>query len=282
MDKEFDDKEADFVIDLLNQAKNTSSIESYVYIKNILDNILIPLPVRQIPKGTRLARSRGHLNGERLFEKVSDLSYRTDIQNIKTFGRANEPGQSMFYCSDNHKIAFIETSQITRENIAKDFELMTTSVWVADKDLLAVNIISNDEIRGQNQHLDLMSKDFEQIIEKEGTEKAKVVHKVLHFLSKEFTRKANGDPNAYKISCAFTNYVFNNLPLIDGILFPSTLYTTEGINFVFKPNSVDDKLKFYAARRSKMEKTGLTDYYETETLDSEIHNGDEKEIKWRK
>lgn len=280
MDRVFDDKKANLLIELLNKAKSDSSIESYIYIKNMLDNIIIPLPRKKIVKGTRLVRCRSHLKGKDFFKSINEISYIRDISKIKEFGRANEPGQSMFYCSDNLDIAFIETSRITRENIAKDFEYMTKGVWEVYKDLIAVNIISHDEIRGENTIIDSMSKKFEDLIKKEGTPSGKVVLKILRFFSKEFTRNANGNPNNYKISCAFSNYIFNNFPKIDGILYPSSLYNKDGVNIVFKPTSVDEKLKFYIARRGKMKKTSTTKYHETDIIDSEIHGGDGEKINW--
>jgi len=58
MGKIFDLQELEFFLNLLKSAKDEVSIESYIYIKNILNSIEFPIPLAVYPKGTRFVRNR--------------------------------------------------------------------------------------------------------------------------------------------------------------------------------------------------------------------------------
>ena len=124
-----DFNEMEDFIEMIKSYDFSESYFSYPFIKNAIREIKVPVPKYVIPKGTILYRGRVHKNGEQFFHRVSDISYIRDCFLIKNFGRANEPCQSIFYCSDNQKTAFNETCTITREDIDKDSELITWGAW---------------------------------------------------------------------------------------------------------------------------------------------------------
>jgi hypothetical protein len=279
MIENFDVKELDYFLNLLQTAKDEVSIESYTYIKNILNSIEFPIPFAIYPKGTKFIRNRIHKSNEH-FETVDQLSYIQDIKNIKKFGRANEPGQSVFYCANNDILSFIETSSIAREQKDKDFEYITTGIWIATEDITAVSLLTNENIRGQHSEIDDFSKSFENIITNQNDESAYAVSGLFQFLSKEFSRTAEGNHNHYKITAAFTNYIFDSVERADGVLYPSTLYPTQGFNFAFKPEVVDNKMQFYAAQRIKMQNMGNKKYVETEKIESQINYSRSNIIHW--
>jgi hypothetical protein len=281
MNKNFKSKELEYFLDLLKTAKNEVSIESYIYIKNILNSIEFPIPITIYPKGTKFVRNRVHQENI-FFKNVDQLSYRKDIQNIKTFGRANEPGQSVFYCSDNDILSFVETSHVARELKDKDFEYLTTGIWIATENIVMVSLLTNDDIRGQHSEIDESSKSFENLIATQNDESGFAVKGLFEFLSKEFSQAAGGDSNHYKITAAFTNYIFDSVKVADGILYPSTIYPTKGFNFAFKPEVVDTKMQFYAAQRIKMQNMGNKKYFETEKIESIIHKTKSDSIQWKK
>lgn len=278
--KYIDTKEMDKLLRLLKTAKDEVSIESYIYIKNIINSIEFSIPFVLYPKGSKFVRSRIHKNDEVFFEKVSDLSYIKDSQNIKTFGRANEPGQSVFYCADDDWLSFVEISQITSEKKEKDFEYITNGVWISTEDILVVSLLTNDNIRGKNNEIDDLSKSFEEFFNSQTDESSKAFKNLFQFLSKEFSQVAEGNSNHYKITAAFTNYIFDSVKNADGILYPSTLYPSKGFNFAFKPQVVDKKMEFYVAVKRKMEKTGNKKYDQTEYAESLISRYNTNEIIW--
>ncbi|OYQ32977.1 hypothetical protein CHU92_10500 [Flavobacterium cyanobacteriorum] len=160
MNNKFDLIELQHFLTLLKNAKESQSIESYIYIKNILNTIEFPIPCVIFPKGTKLVRTRVHRDNEDFFSSVGELSYRKDIQNIKFFGRANEPGQSTFYCANDDSISIPETSEIIRQNIDKEYEYLTTGLWIAKENLLCVSLLTNDDIKDQHKELEEISKSF--------------------------------------------------------------------------------------------------------------------------
>lgn len=282
MEKYFDLNKIDAFLNLLQTAKDKETIESYIYIKNILNSIEFTIPLTIYRKGTKFSRNRVHRENEIIFENVDQLSYRKDIENIDKFGRANEPGQSVFYCSNNEILSFVETSYIAREQKDKDYEYNTTSIWVSTEDILAVSLLTNDDIKGQHTEIDESSRSFENLISGQNDESANAVKSLLQFLSKEFSRASEGNSNHYKITAAFANYIFDSVNNADGILYPSTLYRTEGFNFAFKPDVVENKLQFYAAQRIKMQNMGNKRYQETEKIESEINQPNDNVIHWLK
>lgn len=276
----FDRKELDKFLSLLVSEKKLNTIESYIYIKNILNMIKFPVPVIIYPKEQKFVRTRVHTNNEDYFTEVDQLTYRKDIQNITKFGRANEPGQSLFYCSNDDTLSFVETSRIARNLEEKEFEFSTNSLWIAQENLAIVSLITNDNFKGKHSEIDSLSKSFESLINSQGDESAEVVFELLNFMSKEFSRAAENDSNHYKITAAFSNYIFDEFENIDGILYPSTLYPKKGLNFVFKQSTVEKKLKFHIASRRKMVFNGDKSFHETEMIDSQINTNDSNKIIW--
>jgi hypothetical protein len=64
------------------------------------------------PDHKLLFRVRCHTErtGDYFFNNLSALSYRTDYFNIKSFGRCNQPFQSLFYGSDDEMLSFAEVA----------------------------------------------------------------------------------------------------------------------------------------------------------------------------
>lgn len=276
----FDYQELSKFIEILKIAKEERSIESYIYIKNILNTVEFPLPFVIYPKGQRFVRTRLHKDGELFFTDVKDLSYRKDVQNIKAFGRANEPGQSFFYCSDDDSLTLFETSHIARTLEEKEFEFSTNGLWVAQEELYVVNALTNDDIKGKHPEIDKLSTNFEKLLSDQGDDAAKAVREFYQFISKEFSRPAENDSNHYKVTAAFTNYIFDSIEQVDAIMYPSTMVTHKGFNFVFKPSTVEKKLKFVIASRRKIEFDGKKSYFETEFIDSQENSSGTGEIIW--
>lgn len=279
---QFDDNEVEKFLKKLKNAKEDSSEQSYDDIKNILNSIEFNIPLAIFPQGSNFLRCRIHNENESFFYKVKDLSYRTDLENITNFGRANEPGQSIFYCSNNDWISYVEISKIAREMEDKPFEYISGGLWVAKEDIYAVTLMSNDNISGKNKELEEISKNLQKHIADQNDEASKAYLKLIQFLSKEFSTEAKKNSKHYKITAAFTNYIFENLKNADCIVYPSTLDVERGLNFAFKPESVDKKLHFYSAMRRKMQKTSDTNFKETEFIESEYYRDKTEDISWSK
>lgn len=198
-------------LDFLLLKKREKSYDSYISIKNAINNFSIPFPRITLKKGMKLFRGRVHNNNIEYYDKITDIGPQVDFNRITQFGRANEPLQSVFYSADNIYTAFFETSKIARGKSDIDTETMTMGVWVLAEDLQLAHIISNKQVQGLNVTLDGLQNNFEDLIQKFQNPKTELHLKVLDLFSLEFTRDAKEDPSNYMISCAFANYLFTSI-----------------------------------------------------------------------
>lgn len=131
----------------------------------------IPFPTAILKNNFYVDRLR--MNKEdKLFTSIDEISYRKDFENIKSYGRANCPTQTIFYGafeSENIKlprfVSLIETSEIFRDiekhsNIDKKF-YATLGRWKLKKETEVLEIIfsekymnSEENIRAYNYHWD--------------------------------------------------------------------------------------------------------------------------------
>ena len=279
----FNKEDTEEFLRLIREINKSNTIASYIHIKNVFDRLSIPFPHVTVAKGQLLCRCRAHLKHEAFFTKLGQLAYRGDEFYIKDFGRTNEPGQSIFYCSDDPVTAFSETSIITRQNEPIEFEYITTGVWKVKEDFKVGYVPVTKAIKGLNKTTDGLNDDFERLVEKFKNSGTENHLNVLDFLSQEFLRNARGDSSNYKISCAFANYIYKAVSfdkiVIEGLLYSSTIYNRSGINLAILPTTVDNKLQLIAARKSKMVKTAESTYHELHTIDAKsvMSNG---EIVW--
>lgn len=270
---------------LVSKHASASNHISYTYIRRTLEKLSIPFPSVIVPKGSYLFRSRAHTKGEAFFRNIEDISYRQDLIYIEDFGRANEPNQSIFYCSDSHVVAFVETSILTKQNSRLPSDTITTGIWKVQEDFRIGAIISNDEIRGLNSTMKGLETEFRKLTEVYRNEGTDGHIKILDLFSKEFTRNSHGDNTKYIVSCAFANYVYeeinqNNLQ-VGGIMYPSTLYPEKGMNLALKPELINSgKLKLISARRGTMNMRDEINYHEEDVIDAKSINHVTSTIEW--
>lgn len=230
------------------------------------------------------------MKGEKYFYKIEEISYRKDIKNILDFGRANEPIQSIFYASDSQEISFIETSAITRNNNPLPSETVTMGCWEVQQPIKTAFILSNDIIGGKNQAIEDLTTQFSSIVKHHNQQDTEPHLLFLDFISKQYTRNANGDASKYKVSSAFSNYVFEKkwldpsdqqLKNIDAIVFPSTM-DLKGTNIAIHPRAIErGKVKLIAARKSTMRKKDGPNYSQEDIEDSKAIDYIKGDIIWQ-
>ncbi len=67
----------------------------------------------------------------------------------------------------------LNTSEITRDNKEKDSEeVYQLGLWIATEDIIVVNVLTKDKIRGINKEIDEISKDFENLLKNQADENA--------------------------------------------------------------------------------------------------------------
>lgn len=125
--------------------------------------ILIKESIRHVPVAIAKLRKNAVIDRVRLnkstkfFNSQKDLSYISDekiISNLKEFGRANKPHQSLFYgalkseqIQENRMTAYLETSSLLRDPEAVNLngELFTLSRWITNEEIFVPEIVFSEE-----------------------------------------------------------------------------------------------------------------------------------------
>jgi len=284
-------------LDFILKMKEEKTVKSYISIKNILNAFSIPLSYTKIPAGTPIFRNRVHENpknriDENLFQRIEDISHITNPQIIIDFGRANEPMQSIFYGSTTSETAFFETSRTSRSQNDINFEINTIGQWILQEDINIAFLPLNSTNRGKYSIADRLDADFQQLIKVFKNDNTDDLQKVLELFSIEFSTDSRGKENDYLISCAFANYIYDQIGVeyesneelvIDGIMYPSVQLISSGLNLALKSHLVEtQKLKLEKVICQKIELIRDNTYCNTEIINSKSINYNNWEINWDK
>lgn len=244
------------------------------------------------PNKKFLFRVRAHQSDieDNYFTNISELSFRTDFFNIINYGRCNCPFEAVFYCSDHPFLAFCEVSRLTWEEHQIKPKYYTTSIWKVKEPLNITPIFEDAKIGYRNAKMLDVTWNCFSVIDQMKTYRKKNQLKEFHsMMGKEFAKPFSKRPNAYFISSALSNYLLNNKPgqsePIDGLTYSSCLNINTicnlGWNYVLNPLIVgfENKVEFYSAFRSKIEKTGHN-FKETKRIFFKKANRYSGEIIW--
>jgi hypothetical protein len=281
------------LIQLLNEIRASDASVIYSSLRNLFKYINAPFCKFDMIAGhPPLFRVRSHTKGDGnyFFENISDVSFRSDILNIKQFGRCNEPFQSRFYASDNEILAFAEVSELVRTENKKDTSYHTTSVWKLNHNIMISPIFEPDNVDVENLDLVEVTKKCFEIIEATNQIPQKEDLKLLlKGLANEFTKPFALDNRTYLFSAAFANYLFETVPIginqIDGIVYPSCLdkpaIRNLGLNYVIQNSivGVNNKLELVDVYRSRLDKNNKR-YDEAETIYCKRINNQTGKIEW--
>lgn len=206
------------------------------------NGIRLPILTSIIKRGEIIERGRVSDEGC-IFSSEYEISYRTDIEKIDKYGRANRPFQSMFYGSSPSRdikhptiVLFSELVEQFR-NISKlNFETtMTVGRWIVTEDFevadvcFSENYFTVEEIKSR----------YDSWVQKiQNTELNEEVYKdLLFFFSNEFAKKSINNHHDYKISSIYTDYALNEK--LNGICYPSVRTDYKGRNFALLPSAVE-------------------------------------------
>lgn len=241
---------------LKEYAKNLNSV-SYEEIYDLLQNGIrfIPLPIAKVRKNAFIDRVRQN-KGETLFKHIDELGYIKDkyvIDNVlKSFGRANNPHQVMFYGAletaliDKSRLtALAETSHIFRIKGTDciEGELYTVSRWETQEEFLVVEVVFSEYALKNNPEVAESFENQKKLLQEHNLEKEELAFHLdfLKFISEEFSKKVTNTED-YKISVAYTNLALLH-PDVKGIVYPSVQTEYFGINMVLPPETVNRYIK---------------------------------------
>ena len=268
------------LIEELRSLKQLNTLEAYDRIKKVLYEYSIPINVVE-HNPFKIIRYRRHNNGEEIFNNVSELSYRIDLEKITNFGRCNEPKQGFFYCADNrNEVAGIsELVTVFRGEENSEDEILTVGAWKVKNPLLLAMILPPVSKRGLNPEFNQMALFYDKF--NEDFFDFQAMRPLVEFLAKEFTLDTTRDNSNYLLTAAFTNYVKDKAPNLDGLMYASVKAELKDTNIVLFPNAVDTKLEFEAARKRGFKRVPRSkSFIEIETKDSTSVNLDNGKISW--
>jgi len=231
-----------------------------------------PYCLIKVHEGRNIFRARFN-RGVEFFDEPKQLSYRTDLEKIKDFGRANIPNQSVFYGSlVSGEIDYGVATPIfeTSANLRKDIdgvERFTFSKWRVNKEFEAICLLTEQSTAvGQFKE---MYDGYKAFIKK--TPEPELFDRFYTLLEKEFSKKVEDNSSSkYMISAAFTAFVFDRSR--HPIVYPSIQSQSKGLNIVLHPSYVDEILTLEAAGVGELHKQGkksvFNNLYKSEKITS--------------
>ncbi|MDP4208723.1 MAG: hypothetical protein Q8928_07925 [Bacteroidota bacterium] len=214
------------------------------------NGIRLPILTSIIKKGEIIERGRISHEG-RMFSSECEISYRTDIEKIDKYGRANRPFQSMFYGSSPTRdikhptiVLFSELVEQFRNISKSNFETtMTVGRWIVIDDFEVADICFSENYFT----VDELKNRFELWVQKiQDTElNEENYQNLLSFFSNEFAKANINNHHDYKISSIYTDYVLNEK--LNGICYPSVRTDYQGRNFALLPSAVEEYMELREA-----------------------------------
>ena len=193
---------------------------------------------------------RGRLNDDYNvpFNSEKEISYRQDLCNIKSYGRANKKHKAMWYGAYNTpKNSYIATI-FGELKEWKDWEKhdgncysFTVGEWEVTEDIELVHVLMEDDPKFEEFKKHIIKK-------VKNANNSKKIIDITKFMAKEFSKRVDDckDYN-YKISAAFTEIILE-YDRLHGIIYPTiqsenSKTNKRGMNIALTPQAVDDCLQ---------------------------------------
>ena len=228
----------------------------------------IPFYPINIKKGTILFR--GRKNDEYkfpIFKNLDEISLRSDDQ-VQTFGRANIPKQSVFYCSTDEITVVREVTQwyVNDTGRAQDLHtkgiidmgwspftsMMTISAWIVTEDLCLALLFSPQDNQRSLEIQDFAKKRLNlDINENESSNLCSNL--IIDFFSNEFAKNDVKHHFEYLYSAYYAFEVFHDHGLnnqgkkYDGVQYVSVANDYKGENFALSRKAFEKKIQFLGA-----------------------------------
>lgn len=219
---------------------------------------IIPFTSALLPAGSKLFRARINNNGNH-FIYTNDL-YAPPSSCIKEYGRANKPGERIFYCSSNLKLAAFEVltnSQVYLNRSLEDIKI-SIGIWQTKMNLHVASIYDNPKLHTLRKDiLDEYLINQEMLFNGNISFNAAVSNSLLlQFFAEEFTKcdtKSNCD---YRISNFYISSLRQSNSCIsdeffsdkfDGLNYPSIAMKYKGDNQAIFIESADSKIELINA-----------------------------------
>lgn len=219
---------------------------------------IIPFTSGIISAGTQLFRAR--INHEKSsFNCIKDI-YTPPACCIKEYGRANKPGERVFYCASNLKLAAFEVLNYSKSklDVSLDNLIITIGIWRPKVDLHVACIYDDRKLHPLRKDiLDDYLINQDMLFNGNISDNAAVSNSLLlQFFAEEFTKSNIINTNDYKISSFYFSTLRQSNSYIsekhksekfDGLNYPSIAMKYRGDNQAIFIESSDSKLELIDA-----------------------------------
>lgn len=218
-----------------------------------------------------IARVRIHTKPEFRASNISELSYNRDTgylsyqKDNNIFGRANLPGDSIFYGAlttpevpENYITAWAETTKMGRNKLIPE-EYFTVSWWKIVKNFFGYELVfmDNSNVFDMVNKARELQSGFLKNLESPLINKEDVIKKLVYF-GNQFRKEVDADRSFdYKISAAFAYMMLNHPERqigMEALTYPSVKMNGLGLNIAINPMGVKNYLKFEDAEVMKAER----------------------------
>ena len=203
---------------------------------------------------------------------IQRLSYNNNLEILEKqrdngiYGRANLPGEAMFYgalstleISMNRATAFMETTSMTKDMSINE-EYFTVSRWLLKQDIKVYECAfqsSKDVNKGVLKSREVQTGFLQNLSNNEEISLDAI--RQLKFFSDEFSKYVDRTKSKkYMITSMFSNMIFKHIENekleIGGITYPSVQSGLKGQNIALLPSTVDNSLFFEKAVVMKAER----------------------------
>jgi hypothetical protein len=252
----------DVILDFIGKLRGLTLKDiSLKELDELINNVipLIPFSLGVIPKDTFLYRARVNEKGKK-FLHLDQLTLRKH-KDVKSFGRANQPGESIFYCSTNMNLACGEVLQDLRYSFQPKYEVgfATVSVWKILKDIRVAPIYYSENVTKVRKDIAAYKEgNKKQVREWNNVSHATldVSDLIMEFFCDEFSKSDIITEHDYKFSVSYTRRLQHANTLIapehkkeafDGIVYPSVALKFAGDNVALFDDNLYKKIKFQTA-----------------------------------
>ncbi len=191
--------------------------------------------------GTTFFRARINQAGQR-FAHRREIAHVANPGHIRQYGRVNQPGCAMFYCSNDLMTAFMETVDSTLRTDADLEGAATIGTWRVEVSIPSVAVaLDADEWTRVFSDSDTLGHVIRDELKRGGRVFTEDAHRAMNFLNALFRARVTNSAE-YRVSCA----VFEALARkkrVNGISYPSVMSEALGVNTALLPDVVDKHLK---------------------------------------
>ncbi len=229
---------------------------------------ILPAYLLTIKAGTILFRARKNENkGDSMFHHLDELGLKPSDKVI-SLGRANIPGHSVFYCSNNEETVVKEVTQwyINDQGRAQDLfsknvfgmnwnpwtSMMTISAWRVKEDLNLALLFGSESKRSEG--IQNCAKQRFMLMDGEPEQFNRSRNLIIDFFSNEFAQLQVSNELQYLHSALYAFDTMTNQPhvewrgiTVDGVKYPSIANDFRGENYALSENAFKNKLDFLGA-----------------------------------